>query len=295
MGGMAAGGSPMDPRAGGSPAGGIRGNAVRLERWLPALLRSRAFFKPCALCARSGAGPTGPPSGGGLVNLFCLDCADEAGACMGCAEAHLGHRMLQIRRSSYHEVVRMQEASKLLNTSGVQPYTINSARVVFLRERPQSRSGKHLHLMGGRHFEGGLSGCVHCGRALQDGFLYCSLNCKLQGLRGATAARGGGAGAEGKMGAGPKGEGVKREGSGGAQGSDEEDIVPEGLLLPGGSRVDKLQPMTPPDTPYRRQKSRSPWVLGRGRVGALSARKSLTKTPPRSHRRKGRPCRAPLA
>ena len=45
----------------------------------------------------------------------------------------------------------------------------------------------------------------------------------------------------------------------------------------------------------RRQKmSRSPWVLGRGGVLALSARKSLTKTPPRTHRRKGRPCRAPL-
>ena len=229
------------------------------------------------------------------MNLFCLDCADEAGACMGCAEAHLGHRMLQIRRSSYHEVVRMQEASKLLNTSGVQPYTINSARVVFLRERPQSRSGKHLHLVGGGHFEGGQSGCVHCGRVLQDGFLYCSLNCKLEGLRGA-AARGGGAGAKGETGAGLQGEGVKREGSGGAQRSEEGGVVPAGLLLPGGSRVDKLQPMTPPDTPgYRRQKmSRSPWVLGRGGVLALSARKSLTKTPPRTHRRKGRPCRAPL-
>ena len=121
---------------------------MRLGRWLPALLRSRAFFKPCqrASCAGGGGARS---RGGGLVNLFCLECADENGACLGCAEAHLGHRVLQIRRSSYHEVVRLQEASKLVNTSSIQPYTINSARVVFLQERPQSRTGKSLQVGGG--------------------------------------------------------------------------------------------------------------------------------------------------
>ena len=250
---------------------------MRLGRWLPALLRSRAFFKPCqrASCAGGGGARS---RGGGLVNLFCLECADENGACLGCAEAHLGHRVLQIRRSSYHEVVRLQEASKLVNTSSIQPYTINSARVVFLQERPQSRTGKSLQGGGGR-FEGGLSGCVHCGRVLQDGFLYCSLNCKLEGLRRTARS------ARAKAAAGTK---TKP-----ADGEAAEEDVPEGLEPAGGSRADHLQPITPPDTPYRRQK-KGPWGTARGGAAGLGLRKPILKAPPHTHRRKGKPSRAPL-
>ena len=212
------------------------------------------------------------------MNLFCLECADENGACLGCAEAHLGHRVLQIRRSSYHEVVRLQEASKLVNTSSIQPYTINSARVVFLQERPQSRTGKSLQVGGGR-FEGGLSGCVHCGRVLQDGFLYCSLNCKLEGLRRTARS------ARAKAAAGTK---TKP-----ADGEAAEEDVPEGLEPAGGSRADHLQPITPPDTPYRRQK-KGPWGTARGGAAGLGLRKPILKAPPPTHRRKGKPSRAPL-
>ncbi len=42
---------------------------------------------------------------------------------------------LQIRKYMYQYVVRIQDIQEHFDTSGVQTYIINSARVVFLRDR----------------------------------------------------------------------------------------------------------------------------------------------------------------
>ncbi|KAB5552335.1 PLATZ TRANSCRIPTION FACTOR FAMILY PROTEIN [Salix viminalis] len=178
--------------------------------WLDSLLSS-SFFTVCRThgdAARSEC------------NMYCLDCAGDP-FCFYCRSSrHKDHQVIQIRRSSYHDVVRVSEIQKVLDISGVQTYVINSARVLFLNERPQPKSGKGVaHL------------CEICGRSLLDPFRFCSLGCKLGGVK-----RNGDASfsLEAKNGASME----RREGFSG----EEED-------LRGGLQQQDIYPPTPPPPP----------------------------------------------
>ncbi|KAK7307797.1 hypothetical protein VNO77_41176 [Canavalia gladiata] len=98
-------------------------------------------------------------------NIFCLDCCTSI--CVHCSPFHSSHVLLQIRRYMYNEVLRLGDAQTLLNCSLVQPYTTNKAKVVFLKQRPPSRTLK-----------GSGNLCITCDRSLQHPYIFCSLSCK---------------------------------------------------------------------------------------------------------------------
>jgi hypothetical protein len=80
---------------------------------------------------------------------------------------------MQIRRSSYHEVIRVAELKALADVSLVQTYVINADKVMFLNPRPRAP----------QHFSkcvGAAGACEECGRGLVDAvFRFCSLGCKV--------------------------------------------------------------------------------------------------------------------
>ncbi|KAH7512058.1 hypothetical protein FEM48_Zijuj12G0050200 [Ziziphus jujuba var. spinosa] len=127
-----------------------RRDRMLVPPWLEPLLTT-SFFSVCRThgdAARSEC------------NMYCLDCSGDA-FCFYCRSSrHKDHQVIQV------------EIQKVLDISGVQTYVINSARVLFLNERPQPRTGK-----GVAHI------CEICGRSLLDPFRFCSLGCKLVGIK----------------------------------------------------------------------------------------------------------------
>nr|CDM86652.1 unnamed protein product [Triticum aestivum] len=114
-------------------------------------------------------------------NLFCIDCEEsKAALCYYCCSHHHStHRVIQIRRSSYHDVVRVAELKDVLDISDVQTYVINSATVVFLNERPQQRGcGVSVVKASSSSYN-----CESCNRALLDPFRFCSLGCNLKAIK----------------------------------------------------------------------------------------------------------------
>ncbi|KAH7659133.1 PLATZ transcription factor protein [Dioscorea alata] len=102
-------------------------------------------------------------------NMYCLDCNNGNALCALCLINHSTHHILQIRKSSYQNVIRVTEIQKVLDVSGVQTYVINSARVFFLNERPQLRVSRNISIT-----------CLFCDRSLLNDFLYCSIACKFK-------------------------------------------------------------------------------------------------------------------
>ncbi|KAI3929801.1 hypothetical protein MKX01_025969 [Papaver californicum] len=132
---------------------------IQKPAWLEALYTQK-FFAGC---------PTHETAKKNEKNVFCLDCCTSI--CPHCLPSHRYHRLVQIRRYVYHDVVRLEDLEKLIDCSSVQSYTINSSKVVFIKKRPQSRQ-----------FKGSGNFCTSCDRSLQEPFVHCSLGCKVDYL-----------------------------------------------------------------------------------------------------------------
>jgi hypothetical protein len=65
-------------------------------------------------------------------------------------------------------VYSLQSLISLSLSLSLQSYTTNSAKVIFLHQRPQTRN-----------FKGSGKFCSTCDRSLQDPYLFCSLSCKV--------------------------------------------------------------------------------------------------------------------
>eukprot|EP00898_Chlorokybus_atmophyticus_P005369 jgi/Chlat1/5833/Chrsp4S06226 len=132
--------------------------------WLAGLIGG-TFFVPCPEhVAAAGGGVKGER------NFFCMQCPDAA-LCPLCLSAHRGHKVIQVRKSSYHDAVRLLDIQHQLDLSSIQTYVINSARIIFLRARPHAQVPTTS-----KAFQ---SSCVVCDRSLQDNFKYCSIGCKI--------------------------------------------------------------------------------------------------------------------
>ncbi|KAG8070053.1 hypothetical protein GUJ93_ZPchr0006g43938 [Zizania palustris] len=125
--------------------------------WLEAL-STQKFFIACSVHEHAKKNEK---------NICCLDCCTSI--CPHCVAAHRAHRLLQVRRYVYHDVVRLEDLEKLIDCSSVQSYTINSSKVVFLKKRPQNRQ-----------FKGSGNICTSCDRGLQEPYFHCSLDCKVE-------------------------------------------------------------------------------------------------------------------
>ncbi|KAK2369935.1 hypothetical protein QL285_083032 [Trifolium repens] len=134
--------------------------------WLGKLLAITAFFTTCEVHSNDRKNER---------NMFCIDCIDNpfCGSCI--KTSHKDHNVIQIRRSSYSEVVKTTEIYKHVDILGIQTYVINNSSVVFLSKRTRPHPKRNNICKIGHTSN---SHCKTCDRNLVDSSFFCSLACK---------------------------------------------------------------------------------------------------------------------
>ncbi|KAL0326817.1 UNVERIFIED_CONTAM: hypothetical protein Sangu_1759700 [Sesamum angustifolium] len=144
----------------------IRLRKRKQAEWVSGLLRSK-FFGSCVDHGELRKNER---------NLFCIDCnLCFCKHCVTSAAHDCLHRLLQICKYVYHDVVRLHDIQKHLDCSLIQAYKINGEKAVHLNPRPQLKDTKSSKA------KGGGTSCEACGRHIQDlPNRFCSIACKSQ-------------------------------------------------------------------------------------------------------------------
>ncbi|KAL6952062.1 hypothetical protein U1Q18_041424 [Sarracenia purpurea var. burkii] len=126
--------------------------------WVESFLQ-RTFFSSCAIHE--------PPKN--ELNKYCTDC--NLSVCRHCIDAgsHAEHKVLQIYRHVYKDVVPLREMEKHIDCSKIQAYKCNKQLVIALNPLPHSGSQTTEE-----------AACDKCKRKLLDpnANRYCSIACK---------------------------------------------------------------------------------------------------------------------
>ncbi|KAL7110811.1 hypothetical protein ACP275_05G049700 [Erythranthe tilingii] len=138
--------------------------------WVSGLLRSK-FFGSCVDHGELRRNEK---------NLYCIDC--NICLCKHCVISpapprgclHF-HRLLQICKYVYRDVVRLHDIQHHLDCSLIQAYKINGEKAVHLNPRPQLKDAKNSKAKGSFG-----TCCESCGRHIQDlPNRFCSIACKV--------------------------------------------------------------------------------------------------------------------
>ncbi|KAK7261279.1 hypothetical protein RIF29_27588 [Crotalaria pallida] len=148
----------------------------RVPQWVELLLAT-TFFLACEIHTKYK----------NECNKFCIDCMGDP-FCSHCIPtSHKDHNVIQIRRSSYHECIRVADIKDNLDLTGVHPFVINGAKVIFLNKRGRCLSQTKAANGGGpirnNLCKGAMTECMTCERTLVEPYHFCSIECKLDCIK----------------------------------------------------------------------------------------------------------------
>ncbi|KAK3122534.1 hypothetical protein QOZ80_8AG0614910 [Eleusine coracana subsp. coracana] len=144
----------------------------KLPPWIDPLIRS-TFFERC-ISHPQWYGSNRRCSAKNGCNFMCVDCCIPI--CSRCTqeeEEHRGHRAVQIRVSSFNNVVKVEDIKPFFDVAQVQTYLIYGFRVVCINKR-QKATRRWPGSGGGG--DAGSSTCKVCSRVLNA---FCSIECKV--------------------------------------------------------------------------------------------------------------------